>query len=167
MNLQKKLSILSLSFFILFGCGGGNENTENPAHADEKSEKEAKKTSKEHDHEGHEHGEHPALELNDGEKWEADSSTKAGVEKMDTILEGSASSDELEAYHELGDSLQAEFDQIFKHCSMEGPGHDQLHNFLLPIKNDIQGLHSKKLKEAQAARDSIEKRLPKFEEYFE
>ncbi len=162
MKVSKTLPILSLFLFILLGCGGGNENTERSAHKEEKSEKEAKKASKEHDH-----GEHPALKLNDGEKWEADSSTKAGVEKMKRILDGFSSSEELEAHHELGDSLQAEFDRIFEHCSMEGPGHDQLHKFLLPIKNDIQGLGSEELEQAKAARSSIEERLPKFEAYFE
>jgi hypothetical protein len=157
----RKLSIIALSSLFLTACGGASKKEEDAG--DEKGKKEKKSSDKEEKHKG----ESARLKLNDGEEWEADSSTKAGVEAMQRIVKDHASSDSLQAYQTLGDTLNAEFQRIFEHCSMKGPGHDQLHNFLLPIKKDIQGLRSEELKQARAAKRSLEKRLPKFEEYFE
>lgn len=161
---RQKLPIIALSLILLVSCGGNAEKKEEEGTKKEKESSKKEKSSKEKE----EHkGESVTLKLNDGKKWEADSSTIAGVEAMQRIVKEHASSDSLQAYQTLGDTLKSEFQRIFEHCSMKGPGHDQLHNFLLPIKKDIQGLQSQDIEQAKEAKRSLEKRLPKFEEYFE
>ena len=40
----------------------------------------------------------------------------------------------------LYDSLQAEFKAIFAKCTMTGESHNQLHNYLLPVKEQLDKL---------------------------
>jgi hypothetical protein len=161
---KSKLPVIALTLLLLAGCGGNSEKEEGESDkAPERSKKEKKSSKEEEAHQG----KSAMLKLNDGQKWKADSSTKAGVEAMQKIVDKHAPSDSLRAYQTLGDTLNGEFQRIFERCSMEGPGHDQLHNFLLPIKKDIQGLRSEELKQAKEAKRSLGKRLPKFDEYFE
>lgn len=160
MRTSKFLPMTLIASLFLIGCGGDEKGPSNEAVQRERSKKDR---AEKEEHKGGS----ASLQLNDGEKWEADSSTKAGVKAMKRIMEEAPSSDSLQAHHELGDTLKSEFERIFEHCSMEGPGHEQLHHFLLPIKKDIQGLHSEDLEQAKGAKASIEKRLPKFEKYFE
>jgi hypothetical protein len=73
----------------------------------------------------------PKVSLNDGQLWEANPETTAGIKALQQIISDSKS-DESAAV--LKEKLNAEFALIFKNCTMTGAAHDQLHNYLLPLK---------------------------------
>ena len=43
-------------------------------------------------------------------------------------------------YEKLVADLKAEFAMIFKKCTMTGEAHEQLHNYLIPLKTKIESL---------------------------
>ncbi|WP_291117944.1 hypothetical protein [Flavobacterium sp. UBA6135] len=80
----------------------------------------------------------PPVTLNNGRLWEANDATVQGIKNMQhlmddfTIQNGDA--------EKLIADLKAEFAMIFKKCTMTGEAHDQLHNYLLPLKTRIDNL---------------------------
>jgi hypothetical protein len=42
----------------------------------------------------------------------------------------------------LKSSLENEFQMIFQKCTMKGEAHEQLHNYLLPLKEKLNGINS-------------------------
>jgi len=43
-------------------------------------------------------------------------------------------------YSKLKSDLEKEYNLIFKNCTMTGAAHDQLHNYLMPLKEIIDQL---------------------------
>lgn len=104
-----------------------------------------------HDHDGaapevhahdedHEHAEEAIgkVELNNGETWEANPETTQGIEAMASIVAGYDSS--IGDGVVLKEELTAEFQEIFAKCTMTGEAHEQLHNYLFPLKKMLDGL---------------------------
>ena len=61
--------------------------------------------------------------------------------------------------------LQAEFKTIFEKCTMKGQAHDQLHNYLVPVKD-----HLDKIRERNEAEENFKELvayLGTYENYFE
>lgn len=116
-----------------------------------------------HDHEGHDHSPHEQtqraaeVELNNGELWTANPETTAGIENMLTATaEFNAESGDYEA---LKTTLTDEFKGIFTKCTMTGEAHNQLHNYLMPLKGKLDNLSQDNLLE-------VTNYLLSFEEYF-
>jgi hypothetical protein len=76
------------------------------------------------------------LKLNDGERWEANIETTEGINNMLLLIDAFRKDDSAD-YTALKDNLTFEFTTIFKKCTMKGEAHDQLHNYLLPLKTLI------------------------------
>lgn len=113
-----KISILGVFILLLAGCNNAPQTTE------------------EHDHSGHEHQESTTMvALNNGEKWEANPETTEGINNMLVLIEDFE--EENGDYDQLREDLQNEFKMIFQKCTMKGEAHDQLHNYLLPLKAKI------------------------------
>ena len=55
---------------------------------------------------------------------------------------------------------------IFKMCTMTGSAHDQLHNFLVPMKAMFGGIESEDLATCKASFDALQKHLGVYEKYF-
>lgn len=159
-----------LSLFILAGC-------KNPK-AEEAIITEHDNTEVIDDHaEGHseaEEGLHAILdnswtneiEMNSGEKWEANAETTEGVKNMLTLIDESKT-DTLEDYHNLGSKLNDEKNFIIKECTMEGPSHDNLHVFLHPLVDKVAALqNSKSTAEAEEIIESMKVNLQKYYDYF-
>lgn len=86
------------------------------------------------------------VSLNNGQRWEANPETTAGIKALQQIISDSKP-DESAAI--LKEKLNAEFALIFKNCTMTGASHDQLHNYLLPLKwkiNTIEETNKEALK---------------------
>jgi hypothetical protein len=60
----------------------------------------------------------------------------------------------------LKDSLQVEFKTIFQKCTMKGEAHDQLHNFLIPVKKELDQLSVENI-------DELTKYLKTYSNYFQ
>ncbi|WP_242928833.1 hypothetical protein [Pontibacter vulgaris] len=111
------------------------------------------------------------LALNDGKKWAADSATAINMAGIDMLLQSFAQQPEnesLEAYNDLGKTLQGELQNLFAACTMKGAAHDMLHTLLLPIAEDVQLLNeSKDDVEAAAAYERIKERVALYPNYFQ
>ena len=90
------------------------------------------------------------LKLNNGEKWIANPETHIGVSKMDSIL-NVFKSDTAKDYNTLGESLSKQTSFIIQKCNMKGESHDQLHQVLVPMLDEISII-----KESQSQDDKNE-----------
>lgn len=96
-----------------------------------------------HDHaaaeeQGHGEAQAGAVQLDNGKTWEANPETTEGIQAMASIVEGfdRATGD----VAVLKEELQAEFSGIFAKCTMTGEAHEQLHNYLVPVKHMLDSL---------------------------
>lgn len=121
---MKKVRITILGLMLaglLFAC----QNKENKEQVEDVLETATVVRSKE---------ELPKVTLNAGQLWEANPETTTGIQTLQKIISES-STDESAAV--LKEKLEAEFASIFKKCTMTGEAHDQLHNYLFPLKMKI------------------------------
>ena len=80
------------------------------------------------------------LQLDNGKKWKANSETTAGINNMIAIVDRYNEGGDNGDYAQLKSDLEKEFKLIFKNCTMTGAAHDQLHNYLMPLKDIIDQL---------------------------
>lgn len=80
----------------------------------------------------------PAVSLNAGQLWEANTETTQGIKNIQQLLDNYPK--ENSNPDELIVGLKAEFAMIFKKCTMTGEAHEQLHNYLIPLKTKIESL---------------------------
>lgn len=99
------------------------------------------------------------VQLNDGEKWEANLETTEGIRMMISRIE-SFKNENSEEYTVLQTNLQSDFKMIFQKCTMKGEAHDQLHNYLLPLKKDLDQLSLENI-------DSVQMYLQSYQLYFQ
>lgn len=130
-------------------------------------------TEKDHDHATESEANHPGegtprdIQLNSGQKWEADEHTGAVVQVMKrtvTDFEQQGSSD----YQALGDSLSHQLNILIKGCTMKGPAHDALHQWLGSLTPDIRELsRTSDQKKGSALKADIKTSLDTFDKTFE
>lgn len=132
---MKKVFLIPVLAFILFvvGCAGNSAQTEatmtEPAIVEEE----------------HHHGEAAEVRLDNGEKWKANAETTEGIDNMLLAVNNTADS-EAPDYLALKDNLEKEFMVILEKCTMTGESHDQLHNYLLPLKAKYDQLEASSTK---------------------
>ena len=103
-------------------------------------------------------------------KWRADENTTASIESMQQLMAVFATGNNvgsMEAYQELGKTLNGELNTLFRQCTMTGPSHDELHIFLTPIIKDVKALQGNDLEAAMAAQLHLEERLLVYQTFFE
>jgi hypothetical protein len=105
------------------------------------------------------------LRLNNGKKWQANPETTEGILAMKEHLEAFRNLG-LGDYEQLRFHLEAEFKMIFEKCTMKGEAHNQLHNFLYPMRDCFSDL-SKGTETAEKAFITLEKYVPMYFDYFE
>ena len=97
------------------------------------------------------------IKLDNGEKWTANAETTEGIKNMQVLMSKSAiSADELE------DQMKNEFNLIFKNCTMKGEAHNQLHNYLLPLKSRLDKLSEN----SEAQKTEVQAYLDSYFTYF-
>jgi hypothetical protein len=154
---MKKILIAALSGALLLACQS-NQETAKP-----------QEPVRQEDHSGHQHETEeaaPALMLNNGEKWEANKETTAGVANMQAAMKQVPAEAKIEDYHKLKVKLEAEFDGIVESCNMTGEAHNQLHNFLLPLRDKFEGLGATDLEACKKSYAEIGAQLAEYEKYF-
>ncbi|HRH65086.1 MAG TPA: hypothetical protein PLU53_02190 [Bacteroidia bacterium] len=138
MKIRLLIPVLAIAI-VSFGCGSNDK--QNPS-----SETTDTDTL---------HGEHATktaeevagkLSLDNGNKWQANSETTEGIQKMQKLVEEQSASASVD-YTVLSENLEAEFGTILQKCTMQGDAHNQLHNFLLPLNEMIEKLKTKPGKE--------------------
>lgn len=75
------------------------------------------------------------LGLNNGNKWQANIETTDGIKKMIEIAAADIDDGRLSHYAAMGERLNLELNNIFSSCNMKGEAHEQLHLFILPLKD--------------------------------
>ena len=106
------------------------------------------------------------VQLNNGNRWIANPETTTGIETMVSMMSSFEKKDTIDAYKELSEQLNLEFSTIFRKCTMTGEAHNQLHNFLLPIKDLLGSLDSPDLKECQGIYNKLNNDLKNYTTYF-
>ena len=79
------------------------------------------------------------VSLNKGQLWKANPETTAGINTLQKIT---LESSQEESASILKEKLNSEFALIFKKCTMKGEAHNQLHNYLIPLKLKIDSLEN-------------------------
>lgn len=105
------------------------------------------------------------LTLNNGMKWQANPETTEGVIAMMDHLEAFRNLG-LGDYAQLRVHLEDEFRMIFEKCTMKGEAHNQLHNYLYPMRDYFSQL-SKGSETAEKAFLALEDYVPVYFDYFE
>ena len=103
------------------------------------------------------------VQLDNGKKWKANPETITGISNMSSLVQNGIIGKVGTA--KLHDSLQFEFKTIFDRCTMTGESHNQLHNYLLPVKGQLD-----KLKAGSSDINTLEEMqeyLVTFKNYFE
>ena len=117
--------------------------------------------------EENEHASESVLQLNNGNLWSANSETTDGINKMLTLMNSFTEKENLEAYTTLKQNLEKEFGTIITKCTMKGEPHNQLHNFLIPMKTLFKGLESSELTICKESFNTLNKHLLEYSNYFE
>lgn len=159
------LQILVLTMMLggLYACQGGQANY---GHSHEHQEtKQTEEKAKEKAKDVHKHAD-KALRLNDGKKWQANPETTEGIAAMSKLMIAFASN-ETGNYKSLKTDLEKEFQTIFKKCTMKGEAHNQLHNYLLPMKKLFGGLDSDSPTAQKTTFEQLNKHLAVYAQYFE
>ena len=126
-------------------------------------------------HEHHDHGEEMVainndwvneINLDNGNKWDANLETTEGVDKMLSLIKSSEKKS-VEDYHALATDLNETKNFLVKKCTMKGPSHDNLHVFLHPLIEKIEALGKvTTVGEGSAVTASIKENLDGYYEYF-
>lgn len=128
-------------------------------------------TETEHDHtksgETSKHQHHNQLTLDNGSRWKANPETTEGINNMIALMDSFSDTEDVSAYGPLQDSLQAEFNMIIQKCTMKGEAHNQLHNYLLPMKEVIAGLSTSDLDNNKSNYKRLKEQLAEYSDYFE
>ena len=86
---------------------------------------------------------------------------------MIQVVNGFTQTDEVEAYSSLVDELNADFILIFQKCTMKGEAHNQLHNYLLPMRVYFKRLESNDLERCKSSFSELSEHLALYSEYFQ
>ena len=109
---------------------------------------------------GDHHGKAEAIQLDKGNRWVANPETTSGIADMQAILvkyEGQTAN--VDSRKAMRTELETTFQDIFKQCTMKGPAHDQLHNYLLPMKALFEKFGGDNNAEAEAAISQLKQHI--------
>jgi hypothetical protein len=110
------------------------------------------------------------LALNGTERWKADEPTNRHITQLQGMLKEfgfQAENNSAAAYNDLGTSMKAQMQQLFKDCRMQGPAHDMLHVYLVPLVEDVNVLAEKDEHQSEQALARVSTRLKEYNKYFE
>ena len=79
------------------------------------------------------------LQLNNGAKWKADSTTRTNVAILVQLVNDSNYRDG-KSKEKFSDQLQNGLDSLVTQCKMSGPDHDALHTWLKPVLHNAKAL---------------------------
>lgn len=107
------------------------------------------------------------LQLNNGNLWNANSETTQGIENMVLLLNNFSEKENIDAYTTLKQNLEKEFGSILTQCTMTGESHNQLHLFLVPMKDLFNGLSASDEITRKENLHKLKKHLAVYSTYFE
>lgn len=105
----------------------------------------------------------PVVQLNSGQKWKANPETTEGINKMMGIIKNRM--DAKSTPQSMAGPLNEAFQEIIQQCTMEGEAHEQLHHFLIPVREHLKALNSPEASIDSVA--SLVNHLGTYTQYFE
>lgn len=161
--MKRTVLLFSIAIALFFACQNKSNQT------DGQNTTTAPKQDTAIDMQNHEEHEErsSAVILNNGQKWKTNAETTDGMKKMSSLFETFAKQPKAEDYYSLKTKLEKEFDTILQKCTMTGEAHNQLHNYLLPMKELIGKLGSNSTEEQQEALDNLQAHLKEYDKYFQ
>jgi hypothetical protein len=158
--MKKSLALLTLIVSLLLACKNSSDIPKGNLKIKEKQD------SVVGNHAGH--SEHFAqVTLNNGQKWLANAETTEGLKKMSVLLQTLTNESKVENYNSLKTQLEKEFNSILQKCTMTGEAHNQLHNYLLPLKEMMEKFGSNSLEECKEASVDLKQHLQEYYNYFQ
>lgn len=134
---MKILSLILLAIFFLTACD--NSESSSPKKTEENVEMNNEAGVTEEAPEVKTESTSGLLQLNDGKKWLANPETSEGMLMMQILIKGFFETPEdSRNYAEFTGELQYQCNYIIKNCSMKGESHDQLHEVLHPILENVK-----------------------------
>lgn len=148
--MKTKLFIFLPAFLLVFAaCSHGHSH-------DNAKETTAAVNLPQHQHQA-------GVKLDNGKKWKANPETTQGIQNMQVLVKKQLENEKKDA-PQLQEKLNTEFKAIFQKCTMKGEAHDQLHNYLIPLKDNIKKLEAGV---SQQALQDISAYLESYYKYFE
>lgn len=117
-------------------------------------------------HEDDHNGVSKTVQLNNGQKWPANVETTEGIRNMSALLNGFNDTPEMNDCQTLKAKLSTEFDMLIQQCTMTGEAHDQLHNYLIPLREKFELLDSPDGEGCRKAMNDIRSYLDAYGNYF-
>lgn len=105
------------------------------------------------------------LSLNKGVKWKADAKTLANVTLLKTAVADAVKQNPVD-YSLTAAALQKRLDKMVAECSMKGPEHDALHQWLLPLVQKVNAFKKASGENAAVLLREIETQIHLFDQYF-
>src|SRR5690554_6873638 len=106
------------------------------------------------------------IQLDNGNKWEANRETNDGVHKMEYLIK-SYDPQTVEEYHKLAEELNEIKNYVVRECTMKGASHDNLHVFLHPLIDKIAALGKvSSIGEGEVATKAIQENLRAYHQFF-
>lgn len=156
-------TILILSFISVFiSCGENSKKKDTDKNHKHIDSEEVKSQKEEQEH----HEIKEVLSLNNGNLWDANVETTAGIRNMATLMDSFTEKENVKSYNKLKGNLEKEFMSILTNCSMEGESHNQLHTYLVPMKDTFKGLASDDLAVCKENFEKLNNRLGEYKTYF-
>ncbi|MDZ4748879.1 MAG: hypothetical protein SH808_10350 [Saprospiraceae bacterium] len=156
---NKMLIILCAgTFALLFSCQNATENKGEKG--SESTEAPKKYTARD----GHTIGMN--VILNNGAKWEANVETTQGMGHMLGTVGDMPAQPTLEDFRSLHKTLNVKFETILQQCTMAGEAHNQLHNYLMPLKEKIDVLETADLKTCKKLLPELKEYIMKYSHFF-
>ncbi len=147
-------SLIVVVFLFTYSCSpcsdeGNHDKTEHTEKSDKHSAEDGK------------------LVLNNGKPWDTQVEMTNRVKNMTQLLNDFSDYDNVDAYKKLSTALSHEFDMIFKECTMTGEAHNQLHNFLIPVKDMLEALNSSDVQKCKQGYEHLKAHLSEYNTYFQ
>ncbi len=164
--MKKAIQLIFAVSILMFSVSCDNKSGKSPDHngaeQTDAHQHETPANKQTDEHEGDE-----VLQLNNGNLWEANLETTEGINKMKLLIESFSDRDNMEAYTDLKQNLEKEFGTILMKCTMTGEAHNQLHKYLVPMKDLFEGMGAPDLNSRKESLDKINVHLGAYTKYFE
>lgn len=112
---------------------------------------------------------HVKIQLDDGALWRANPETNLGISNMADMMAAMADMEreDVDSYNVLSESLLEQFNMIFDKCTMTGEAHEQLHKYMLPMKEMFESMAANDLDTCKDAYERLSGHLAEYPDYFE
>jgi len=112
------------------------------------------------------HSSDMSVHLNNGQKWTANVETNDGIKNMSSLVSNIGDANNKEDCMSLKGQLITEFDTLIQKCTMTGEAHEQLHKYLIPLREKFEALDSTDGKGCGKPIDDIRQYLESYSNYF-